>query len=296
MSSLKSYYRKPKAFIPIPTQGKLYELKEDKSIMDEIGVMPMTMMNHLTANNPESLINGNVVEELIKDCTSITSISPRKLYKCDVDAILMGIRMVSVDDTMDVTVTCPECKKENEYGINLKGMLGEMTFHDELPYKLQIDDLVLNIVPTTLESSVNTEQSFFQDAKSIDQIRNLMDTIGKNVNDDGEIDEGVSDKVMGYVNEIYSIQRNMTETTIRLYADSIQSVSTPDGDVYDRDEIFDFVKNLSDNDHKQLKNKVKEISAIGIPKSQMFTCVQCKHEFSHRVEMNPTDFFGNGSQ
>ena len=140
------------------------------------------------------------------------------------------------------------------------------------------------------------EQSFFQDAKSIDQIRNLMDTIGKNVNDDGEIDEGVSDKVMGYVNEIYSIQRNMTETTIRLYADSIQSVSTPDGDVYDRDEIFDFVKNLSDNDHKQLKNKVKEISAIGIPKSQMFTCVQCKHEFSHRVEMNPTDFFGNGSQ
>ena len=47
MSSLKSYYRKPKAFIPIPTQGKLYELKEDKSIMDEIGVMPMTMMNHL---------------------------------------------------------------------------------------------------------------------------------------------------------------------------------------------------------------------------------------------------------
>jgi len=296
MTKLTSYYRKPKAFIEIPTKGELYQLNEDSSMMGEVGVMPMTMMNHLTANNPESLINGNVIEELIKDCTTIKHISPRELYKCDIDALLMGIRMVSVDDTMDVTIPCPECTKEGDYAINLKGMLSEMTFHEELPYKLKIDDLVLNITPTTLESSVNTEQSFFQDAKSIDQIRKLMDAIRDNVDDDGDIEEGVTERIMEHVNDIYAIQRKMTETTIKLYADSVISVTTPEGDVEDRDEIFDFVKNLSDADHKRLKDKVKEISMIGIPKIQNFTCVQCKHEFSHKVELNPTDFFGNGSQ
>lgn len=296
MATLKQYYRKPKAFIEIPTKGKLYALDNDSSMLDEVGVMPMTMMNHLVANNPESLINGHVVEELIKDCTTITHLEPRQLYKCDVDALLMGIRMVSVDDTMDVTIPCPKCKKEGDYAINLKGMLSEMTYHEELPYKLKFDDLVLNITPTTLESSINTEHSFFQDAKSIDQIRRLMDSIRENVDENGDIEDGVTERIMEHVNDIYAIQRNMTETTIKLYADSVCSVTTPDGDVTDRDEIFEFVKNLSDADHKVLKAKVKDISTIGVPRTQTFTCVQCKHEFSHKVELNPTDFFGNGSQ
>lgn len=296
MTTLRKYYRKPKAFIPIPTQGRLYELNEDQSMLGEVGVMPMTMMNHLTANNPESLINGNVVEELITDCTDIKNIPPRKLYKCDVDALLMGIRMVSVNDTMDVTVSCPNCKKENDYGINLKGMLAEMTVHEELPYKLPIDDLILNITPTTLDASVNTEQSFFQDAKSIDQIRKLMDSIRQSVDEQGDIEEGMTDRIMEHVNDIYAIQRNMTETTIKLYSESIHSVTTPDGEVSDRDEIFDFVKNLSDDDHKRLKAKVKEINTIGVPRTQKFTCTHCEHQFEHKVELNPTDFFGNGSQ
>ena len=47
MTKLTSYYRKPKAFIEIPTKGELYQLNEDSSMMGEVGVMPMTMMNHL---------------------------------------------------------------------------------------------------------------------------------------------------------------------------------------------------------------------------------------------------------
>ena len=297
MSKLKSYYRKPKAFIDIPSKGALYALNEDQSIMNEIGVMPMTMMNHLTANNPESLINGHVLEEFVRDCTTITNIEPRKMFKCDIDALIMGIRMVSVDDTLDLSLSCPSCKKENDYAINLRGMLSEMTTHEELPYKLKLDDLVLNVIPSTLESAINTEQAFFQDAKAIDEVRKIMDKMKDNVDDKGNIDEGVTDEIMGYVKDIYDIQRQMAETTIKLYADSVYSVTIPgDEEVTDREEIFDFVSNLSDKDHTLLKNKVRDINMIGVPKEHNFTCSHCKHEFTAPVELNPTDFFGNGSQ
>lgn len=290
MSSLKAYYRKPKAFIELPSQGLMYEQSEDGSMLGEIGVMPMTMMNHLTTNNPESLINGHVLEELIRDCTTITSIPPRNLFKCDVDAIVVGIRMVSVSDTLDVTIPCPKCDKETDYGIDLRAMLAETTTHSELPYDLEFGDLTLKIIPTTLDTSINTEQSFFQDAKSIDQISRAMDSLQK------QDSEEVNDTIIEKVKEIYDIQRAMTETTVRLYANSIAYVKTPDSEVYDRDDIFEFVKGLSDEDHNRLKDKVREISEVGIPKTRKFTCSHCEHEFEAPVELNPTDFFGNGSQ
>lgn len=296
MSNLKAYYRKPKAFIEIPTRGLMYNLNDDQSIMDEVGVMPMTMLNHLTVNNPESLINGHVLEELIRDCTTITNIPPRKLYKCDVDALIMGVRMVSVDDTLDLTLACPKCNKESEFAVNLRNMIANMTYHDELPYKLKLDDITLNITPTTLESSINTEQAFFQDAKAIDQIRKIIDKMRENVDDDGSYDEGITEEIMDHVHEMYNIQQNMTKTTIKLYADSVHSVVTPDGEETDRNEILDFVQHLSDQDHKKLKKLVKDISEIGIPRTHKFGCTHCKHEFIAPVELNPTDFFGNGSQ
>lgn len=290
MSTLNKYYRKPKAFIDLPSKGLAYDVGE-KSILNEVGVMPMTMLNHLTTNNPESLINGYINEELIRDCTTITSIEPKKMFKCDVDALIMGIRMVSVDDTLDVTMRCPSCKKDNEYGINIKNMLSHSTFHEELPYKMQFGDLTLNLLPSTLETSVATEQAFFQDAKNIDHIRKLMEQVSKE-----EYEDGAEEVIMSHVREIYDIQRQMTETTIKLYADSIHSVETPEEVVEDRDEIYEFVKELSDQDHKVLKDKVKNINAIGIPKTHDLTCNFCQHEFVGPVELNPTDFFGNGSQ
>lgn len=292
MSSLKQYYRKPKAFIEIPSKGMMYDLDQDGSMLNEIGVMPMTTLNRLTTNNPESLINGHVNEELIKDCTTITSIEPKHMFKCDVDALIMGIRMVSVKDTLDISLSCPECKKENEYGINIRNMLGETTFHEKLPYKMSVGELTLNITPTTLESNIKTEQSFFQDAKNIDHIRKLMDELSRRE----ELDETDNDDVMGYVREIYDIQRQMTVTTIKLYADSVISVDTPDGTVTDRNDIEEFVTELSDEDHQRLKNKVSEINKIGIPKKHTFTCNNCEHVYEGPVELNPTDFFGNGSQ
>lgn len=289
MSSLKKYYRKPKAFIQLPTQGLLYDLQEDGSMMGEVGVMPMTMLNHLTANNPESLINGHVLEELVRDCTTIQNVEARNMYKCDIDALVMGIRMVSVDDTLDVSVSCPKCEKETDFGIDLKGMLAEMSVHETIPYDLEVEELVLKIVPTTLNSSINTEQAFFQDAKNIDQIRTMMEELRK---DDDVSDEDVMEKVKS----IYEIQHNMTETTIQLYADAILYVATPEENVYDRKEIYELVKGLSDSDHTRLKDKVRQVSEIGIPRKQSFTCSHCEHKYDAPVELNPTDFFGNGSQ
>lgn len=301
MSTLRKYYRKPNAYITLPSKGILYTLNsEEKSVMEEIGVLRMTMMNQLAANNPESLINGQTVEELIKDCTTIQNVEPRKMLKCDVDALIMGIRMVSVEDVMNLELVCPKCETQQTYGVDLSRMLSEMTYHEELPYNFTLPttgDMNLKVIPSTLESALRVDQSFFQDAKEIDAIRrSLKANYDSNKITEDEMEE-LQSQMKSHVDRIHEIQLNMTMNTLQLYADCIVSVTTPDGDeVDDNNEILDFVTTLTQEDHDALKSKIAEINKIGIPKNQDFQCPSCEHEFNAPVEINPTDFFANGSR
>lgn len=300
MSNLTKYYRKPKAYITLPSKNALYNFNsEEKSMMDEVGVLRMTMMNQLTTNNPESLINGSAVEEIIRDCTTIKGIEPRQLLKCDVDALIMAIRMVSIEETMDINMACPKCDNEQTFGIDLQSMLSAMTYHETMPYKLPlptIPDLVLNIVPSTLNTSLNIDQSYFQDAKEVEFIRRSMSKKTSEVEKNEEELDRLSEEMKQYVNQVHEIQKRMTFSTLNMYAESILYIDTPDGVVDDRNEIFDLVVSLCKEDHEALKAKLTEINSIGIPKKQTFTCQSCEHSFEAPVEVNPTDFFANGSQ
>lgn len=300
MTDLRKYYRKPNAFVTLPTKGVAYDLGDDESsMMGEIGVLRMTMMNQLSANNPESLINGQTVEELIRDCTTISHVQARHMFKCDIDALIMGIRMVSVDDELSLELQCPKCSTKETYGVSLSTMLGEMTYHDEFPYQYKLptmNDITLHLVPSTLESSLRVDQTFFQDAKEIDQIRRTIKSSTSKPDLTEEDINSLQSEMKKHVDRIHDIQRNMTINTIQLYADCISKVSTPDGEVTDRDEIMGLVMTLVSDDIDGLKDKITQINAIGIPKNKSFICPSCEHEYTAPVEVNPTDFFGNGSR
>lgn len=292
---LTKYYRKPKAFISLPSKGKFYQLDEsEQSMLEEVGVLPMTMLNQLSANNPESLVNGNTVEELIRDCSTITSVEPRKMFKCDIDALIMAIRMVSFEDAMNITMQCPKCNEEHTYGIDLAAMLSEATYHEELPYKMSLtenSDITLYLTPTTLESALKVDQMLFQDAKEIDMIRKSIPESNKET---GKFEN--EEELKSYITNIQDIHRRMTMSTIDLFATSIVEAETPEGSTYDHDEITHFVSNLNEKDYALLKEKIEDINKIGIPKKRAFTCASCEHVFDGPVEVNPTDFFGNGSR
>ncbi len=300
MTDLRKYYRKPNAFVTLPSKGALYRLADDEvSMMDEIGVLRMTMMNQLSTNNPESLINGHAVEELIRDCTTIKHVNPRNMFKCDVDALIMGIRMVSVNDELSIELPCPKCEAKETYGVSLSAMLADMTHHDELPYSFPLPtmgEIVLNLIPSTLESSLRVDQTFFTDAKEIDHIRrNIKSSTTKQDITEDEIEQ-LQTEMKRHVDRIHEIQRNMTVNTIRLYTDCIESVTTPEGVVENPEEIFDLVMSLVKEDIDGLKDKITEINSVGIPKTKQFVCPSCEHEYTAPVEVNPTDFFGNGSR
>lgn len=300
MSNLTKYYRKPKAFITLPSKSAMYNFSSDeKSMMDEIGVLRMTMMNQLTTNNPESLINGSAVEELIRDCTTVKGIEPRDMLKCDVDALIMAIRMVSIDETMDISMPCPKCETEQTFGVDLQGMLSAMTYHEEMPYKVPLPtspEIILHIVPSSLNTSINIDQTYFQDAKEVEFIRRSMAKKTSDVNKTEEELEKLSEEMKNYVNQVHEIQKRMTFSTLNMYAECILYVEMPEGTVDDKKEILDLVASFCKEDHDALKSKLTEINSIGVPKTQNFTCQTCEHVFEAPVEVNPTDFFGNGSR
>ena len=119
MSALKKYYRKPKLYIELPSGFNFYEegfiSSDDISSNNEVGILPMTTMNDLMLKNPEALLNGTAIENLIKDSTTLKDVNVKKMIKSDVDALLVAIKVASIGETQDVELTCPKCEHEQTY-------------------------------------------------------------------------------------------------------------------------------------------------------------------------------------
>ena len=99
------------------------------SILNEVGVMPLNVLHQLSLKNPEKLYNGSAIEEIITDCTTIKTIPPRSLLKCDVDFLLMGIKIATTGDVDRVSCQCPHCGDEHSQEMFRSNIICKNTNH-----------------------------------------------------------------------------------------------------------------------------------------------------------------------
>ena len=64
---LSKYFRKPTIYVQIPTGGR-FNPEIDKTILDEIPIMPMTAIDEISMQNPDELLNGESLMNVIKSC------------------------------------------------------------------------------------------------------------------------------------------------------------------------------------------------------------------------------------
>lgn len=64
---LAGYFRKPELYVQIPTAGA-FNPEIEKTVLDEIGILPMTAIDEISMTNPDALLNGEAFVELIKSC------------------------------------------------------------------------------------------------------------------------------------------------------------------------------------------------------------------------------------
>lgn len=280
----------------LPSGGNYYTEgfldKEKLSTFNEIGVMPMTTMNELMLNNPEALLNGSAIEHLIKDCTDLGDINAKKLLKCDVDTLLIAIKIASNGEIQEYDITCPnrECGHETTYSRNLKTILAEVPTH-EPDYHVTLDDgLSVHIRPSSFEEALLIDAHAFEEQKKINVIK-------KNLNKMSEADDRIEEedeiKFLGMLSEVFS---DLTLNSIEMYARCITKIVTDTGEEESEPrEILDWIQQLDSVGFERIKFKLTDINNLGVETDEKMKCPECAHEWTQPFEVNATDFFVNGS-
>lgn len=289
MSILKKYYRKPVLNMKLPTGGKFIKDldKSELTVFDEVGIMPITTHNDLELRNPENLLNGEIINQLLADCTTLT-MDITKLAKVDIDALLVGIKIATYgkDDEKTFVCTKEDCKHENTISMDLYSLISDINeFKDE--YKVTLSNgIMVYLKPTTYGDILRMEQEQLEETTSIKALE-------KRIKDYSDLDEEEVEKQQSDLyNQISRLVKSLAQSTLITLVNDIIQVITPEGDlVTSNEEILEFVTQLSKSDYELLTNTLTDINEISVKESVPVVCEQCGSKYDLALDYNPTNFF-----
>lgn len=273
---LTGYFRNPKLYVGLPTRGKFY----DDDVIDwpesgELAVYAMTAKDEMMMKNPDALLNGEAVANLIRSCVPAIK-KPRALIGNDVDVLLIAIQAATYGDEIPVKEKCPKCSYLNEVVASTDAILSTMTTLEESYIFETKDNLSIEVRPFTYESTVKAGLSSFKSVRSLQTLSQITDEIER----------------------LKSFSENFKQIAalnFELLIDSVASVKgkTPDGEpfiVTDRKNITEFLENCDSDVGKLVDTKVNEVNKIGINKTFRIICGECSHEFTKELAFDPVNF------
>jgi hypothetical protein len=269
---LAGYYRQPKIFIRLPSEGSFYPPGSlDISQTGEYAVYAMTAKDELMFKTPDALINGQATVEVIKSCVPAIR-DPWKMPSLDVDAVLIAIRVATYGQEMDVNADCPKCFERNDYVFNLVTYLHSLSSF-KFTTSIEVGPLTVNIRPYSY--SETTKSSI----KAIEQKR-IFDI----VNDD-DIDE--EEKLSRFSNSFIKL----TELTVDVISGCITSIVTPEGEVSDAKLIAEFINNAPSDVFNKINEHVVGMKNDIEMSMQHVRCQSCDHEFDVNLTIDQSNFF-----
>jgi len=149
---LKQYFRTFKLFLELPSGTSYYGPDVIQfTEKGEVGVMPMTGRDELSLKNPDALLNGEALIEVLLSCVPSLK-QPKALLTNDIDALITAIRYATYNDTLETTLKCPKCQTENTYKLDLQFALDNMT-KLETDYVINLDSgLSVFVNPTRFQN------------------------------------------------------------------------------------------------------------------------------------------------
>jgi len=276
---LKQFYRKESVYIQLPSRGNFYDADVIEFLENgELAIMPMTAADEIALKNPDALLSGKAIVDVITSCVPGVK-KPRKLLACDIDALMIAIREASYgsEATMQLKCTNPECGAQNEYALNLDLLLNESETLDE-SYEVQLpSQLTVYLKPGTFETMNRQNKAAFENAK----VQRAMNTAM------------LSDEAaMSMLARVFS---TLTKLNFELINDAIEKIVFTDAEgelqtITNKNHIGDFIQNIDKSTVDLIDTKIAEINKIGIAKTLDATCITCQHKWSAPIEFNPVNF------
>lgn len=273
---LRKHFRQPAIYISLPSSGKWYEA--NSLIMPqnrELPVLPMTAIDEITSRTPDALFNGSAMVSIIHSC--VPSIKNAwSVPNCDINTILIGIRIASYGHLMAIGTRCPKCNHEAEYNLDLRN-LSDSIGKPDYDKKLEIGDLVFNFKPLTYKQINDNNVLQYEDQKLM-QIMNQTD-----INDQ---------KKMELIGDSF---RKITQLTMKAVAQCIATITTADGVVHDQNHIAEYLVNCEKEIFNQIRDHIGNLKSATDFRPLDITCENCSNQYQQEFSLDITNFFATNS-
>ena len=271
---LKQYFRQVKIYIKLPSGTTYYQPGAVKfNDQGEVGVYPMTGKDEILLKNPDALLNGEAIVEIIKSCVPAVS-DARLLLTNDVDALITAVRFATFNDKLESEIKCPSCKHDNLFKLDLQYALDNMSYLDS-EYVVNLDSgISVFVKPYGFPEILKGLHAQFEQSKFTRTIEN------ENLPEDERL------RMLSVAfKELSLITYSLLSNSIVKVVDESNNVN-----VDNKKHIEEFLANIDKKSVDKISDKVKEINQIGIKRSFMAKCEKCSHEWENEIDFNPVNF------
>lgn len=225
----------------------------------EVHVHPLTAMDEIIIKNPDKIMSGKGVIEVIKRCIPDVQ-DPARLFAKDIDFLLIALRKVTYGSDIKVTYThtCQDAK-EHTYKFNINDFLNEAKAID----------------PTTIDNMFSTTlpngQSVILKPMKFADVIEMMAFVAQS-------------QTMAY-----------EEIQFKLF-DTLATVVHQVDEVTNPQHIKDWMKTIPDLWVKQINRMIMKNSDWGVKVSRDAKCRDCGQDISLDIDLNPVSFFTISSE
>ena len=240
---LSKYYRQPSIYIKFPSGGNLYPPHVvKKTTTGEHAVLPMTAMDDLAFRTPDAMMSGQATIDVIKSCVP-DILDPWQLVNYDIDTVLIGIRIASYGESMDVQSTIPGINETVTHAIGLTSLLDNISREVVKDTATLSDGLKIKVRPLNYKQITDSQLKTFEQQRQYAQISQSAEL-------------SAEEKTKKYTDSF----KLLTQLNEKLLLTNIESITLPTGEtVSDPQQIKEFVDNA---EAKMIKNIETELIKI----------------------------------
>ena len=273
---LRQFFRQPAVYLKLPSQGQHWAPGSlDLPDNGELPVYPMTAIDEISYRTPDALFNGQAVINVIQSCVPGIK-DAGKIPSMDLNALLVGIRIASYGHSMEIGSTCPACKNEDDFAVDLRVILDNLRCPDYSKH-MELGDLQIIFKPSTYEEQNNSSMEQFEQQKILQQMSN------------GEM----TDEQRNHV--LTESLKQITNLTINLISKSIAAIQIPGAVVTDLEQIREFLQESDRTLFKKIRDHVIDLTQASQIKPLNVECSECHHKYQQEINMDMTSFFETAS-
>jgi hypothetical protein len=254
---LQKYYRQAQISIRLQSKGRWY----NKDVVQETEtgehpVLPMTAMDEMSFRTPDTMMSGQATVDVIKSCIP-TIKDPWKLVNHDIDTVLIGIRIASYGESMDITSAVPVTNEETKHSLNLPQLLDQLQGNNISDTFTIKNGLVIKVKPLTYKDITVAQLKTFEQQRLYSQVV------------DSELP--TEEKTARFRDSF----RALNDLNISLVVNNIQSIDLPTGEsVTSAVQIKDFINNATSAEVKEIENGLAELRKQGSIKPVNIKCTE----------------------